>query len=332
LKPFYNHVLSGVFQGFFGDVLMQFGIQIDNGVLIDLRCIPMMIAAQVGGWVATLITTTIIIISRLLFYQITQSSLVNILVLLVASLAFSFISYSHKSKKQKWVYMGLSFIVIIALTIHFVIPNLRLSLVIFVQYSTAIAVGTLASHLITAYLWKNRENYELLQEFAQKDHLTGLYNNRFYEQFLKESIQESKNSNQDMSLLMIDIDFFKSINDTYGHPAGDDILKQVSHILKDTCRLNDKVVRYGGEEFSIVMPNSNLISAKKLATRIQKRIEQNVFLVNRNKKLNVTVSIGYATINKEKPLSSSELIEIADKGLYMAKRGGRNQICHYLCS
>lgn len=331
LNPLKIKTLTGGLNGGFGVILMQFGIHFGDGVLIDLRSIPIMISAIVGGWTASFITTLVLIAARLLMYPITYSSLVNIVVLLLSAVAFSFIGSSRMSRKQKWAGMCTAFIVIIGLFTHVVIPNWHLSLIIFSQYSIAVLVGTVAAFGITDYLWRNRKNYELLQEYAQKDHLTGLLNHRAYQEFLNESLNSDKDFKL-VSLLAIDIDYFKSINDTYGHPAGDEILKQVSMILINSCRIGDKVFRCGGEEFAVVMPDCPLHTARKLAMRIQKKVEQYTFIINQTTQIPLTVSIGYAAATHADEASSKELIKQADEGLYLAKRSGRNQVRHFVGS
>jgi diguanylate cyclase len=317
---------GGILYGLFGVLIMQFGIPINGGTLIDLRTIPMMIAAYTGGWVSTFVATTIIIICRLVLYPISNSSFINIIILTLTAIAFSMITQSNLKTEKKWFLMALSFIVIIGSSIHFVIPEFKKGIIIFFQYSFAIGCATFVTYLLKSYLWHSDDNYEKLKKYSQKDYLTGLNNTRTFHKAINSFFSKAKDHEEELSLLTIDIDHFKQINDTYGHPAGDKVIIQIGHILLQLCRSQDIVSRNGGEEFSIIMPDCDSTSARIVAERIRKAVEQSLFVVNENVELKVTVSIGYATSNQKDTLSVGQLIEEADKGLYMAKRSGRNRI------
>ncbi|WP_028399282.1 diguanylate cyclase [Ectobacillus panaciterrae] len=321
-----RRISKGVLYGLFGVVLMHFGIHLKGGLLIDLRSIPMMIAAQVGGWVSTLVATIIIITCRLTFYPISYSSLVNVVVLTLAGTAFSFISYSSMKREQKWLFMTISFIAIIGSSIHFIIPEWKKGFTILVQYVFAVASGTIMTHLLTSYLWRFHDNYLKLKEDAQKDYLTGLNNARSFDYAINSAFSKAMEHKEDLSLLLIDIDYFKQVNDTYGHPAGDAVLKQLGLILVQSCRSVDIVSRNGGEEFSIILPACDSTTARSIANRIRTSVEQSVFVVNENVELKITVSIGYSTINHKNNIFVEQLIRQADEGLYTAKQTGRNRI------
>ena len=126
-------------------------------------------------------------------------------------------------------------------------------------------------------------------------------------------------------MIIIDIDFFKKFNDTYGHQAGDAVLRQVAQTLKRNSRTTDVVCRYGGEEMSIILPNTNAEDALYNANRICKAVAEKEFFLNANDTTNVTISLGVATF-PDNAQDSQSLIEYADKGLYYAKKHGRNQV------
>ena len=124
---------------------------------------------------------------------------------------------------------------------------------------------------------------------------------------------------------MIDIDYFKKFNDTYGHQAGDAVLKQVAKILKNNSRTTDFVCRYGGEELCIILPNTSAEEALFNAKRINKAIEETEFNLNNSQTGKVTISVGVATF-PDNAENVEDLIEHADKSLYYAKEHGRNQV------
>ena len=167
-----------------------------------------------------------------------------------------------------------------------------------------------------------------LYELATKDGLTKLYIYRHFYTLLENEIKRSSRYNHEMTLLMMDIDNFKSVNDTYGHPVGDQVLREIASCIAQTVRKIDIASRYGGEEFTVILPETNITDAKIIAERIRKNI--------RNIKINVkddiyicpTVSIGMS----EYPscaLDEQTLIELADVALYNAKNNGKNCICEY---
>ena len=162
-----------------------------------------------------------------------------------------------------------------------------------------------------------------LNQKAIRDSLTRCYNKKETGVFLETFLKNFLRYKIPFSILMLDIDFFKKINDTYGHLAGDFILKEISNIIKSLIRDTDICGRFGGEEFIIGLPNTKLIGALKLAERIRKTIENKVFEYN-GKKIKITLSIGVTSASKSDSVFS--LIERADEALYEAKRKGRNRV------
>ncbi|MGL5870573.1 GGDEF domain-containing protein [Clostridium chrysemydis] len=158
------------------------------------------------------------------------------------------------------------------------------------------------------------------------DGLTGLYNRKYIDTRLKSDIEDSFEYNEPLSILMIDIDFFKKVNDTYGHVIGDKILKRFAKILEENFKdtNNSWIGRYGGEEFISIIPNGSKDYSKKISEDLRKEIEKEEFKVKENI-IKITCSIGIYTMEKEK-LDIDELIERADLKLYMAKELGRNRV------
>lgn len=177
---------------------------------------------------------------------------------------------------------------------------------------------------LTKYLIKSKD-FEYQYKLATIDGLTELYNHRYFQETLKNQLENAKRYQQTFSLIIADIDFFKKFNDTYGHQAGDAVLKQVAQVLKKNSRTTDYVCRYGGEEMSIIMPNTNAEEALLHANRLLKAVGTHEFHLNAIDTANVTISVGVATF-PDNAETAQELIEQADKGLYFAKENGRNQV------
>ena len=166
--------------------------------------------------------------------------------------------------------------------------------------------------------------YTQTRQMSVTDPLTHLYNRRHFENEFEREFKRAKRYNDDLSIAVIDIDFFKKINDTYGHSCGDYVLKEIAYIMSQNFRQTDTLFRYGGEEFVVILTETPKYTAKVPLERLRKKIETNVFKFN-NREINLTVSIGVTSrIDFEK---SSEMFEDADKALYKAKDEGRNKCC-----
>lgn len=166
-----------------------------------------------------------------------------------------------------------------------------------------------------------------MEMMAITDGLTGLLNHRRFQERLSGEFRRIERHPEPLSLVLADIDHFKKVNDTYGHPTGDEVLKKVAGILKRMVRDIDVVARYGGEEFALILVNTERDGAYKLSERIRKEIEKKSFSFS-GKKINVTMSLGIASYPRDGKLKE-ELISMADAALYQAKGEGRNRSCLY---
>lgn len=162
-----------------------------------------------------------------------------------------------------------------------------------------------------------------LVHLSNHDPLTGLYNRRMLEERLAKDIQRANRYKHSLSLFVVDIDHFKSVNDTYGHNAGDLILKGISRVIEGSIREIDYSSRYGGEEFVVVLPETSLTEAEELAERLCSTVEKKSFEIMDGSSLSVTISIGVSGFIDESK-SSEDLINRADSALYAAKGFGRN--------
>jgi two-component system cell cycle response regulator len=165
--------------------------------------------------------------------------------------------------------------------------------------------------------------FEQMERMATTDGLTGLLNHRTFQSKADESLAQARRYQRKLSLILTDIDHFKSVNDTYGHPTGDAVLRGVAKILRDKARDTDIVARYGGEEFAIIMPETDAKGAQVIAERIREAVKAEVFQTEMGP-LRVTLSLGIAT-GPDHGYDKQPLIDLADQCLYHAKRNGRNQ-------
>ncbi len=168
----------------------------------------------------------------------------------------------------------------------------------------------------------NAKLFDKVQEMAITDSLTGLYNRRYFYLILGNEIERAKRYQAPLSLLMMDIDHFKLMNDKYGHLAGDQVLQSVSEICKKNLRQADNMFRYGGEEFMILMPETNQKEALNVAERIRSAIAENTIKMEKGS-VKITMSIGVSEYGENHP-TSIKFIESADRTMYAAKKAGRN--------
>lgn len=163
-----------------------------------------------------------------------------------------------------------------------------------------------------------------LEKISQVDGLTGLYNRRYWQEMFVKEYKRHMRSEADSSVIMLDIDHFKKINDTYGHPAGDDVIKELGQIIKKATRETDIPGRYGGEEFAIVLTDTPMANVEFVAERIRRFVEKSI-VVHDELEISFTVSLGIAGF-KTSYANETQWLEAADKALYKAKQSGRNKV------
>lgn len=172
---------------------------------------------------------------------------------------------------------------------------------------------------------RNIQLHETTATMAVTDSVSGLFTHGYFQDHLEKEFQRCKYANLSLSLLILDVDYFKRINDTYGHPQGDAILRQLGGVIKSVTRLTDVVCRYGGDEFTVILSETNRIGAVLVAERIRQAVEDYEF-VSGGKVLHISVSGGVACF-PEDIATKKELIDKSDQALYEAKKQGRNRIC-----
>lgn len=170
-----------------------------------------------------------------------------------------------------------------------------------------------------------REANTKLRELVFRDGLTGLYNHRYFQEMVEREIDRSDRYRTSFCLIMLDLDFFKQINDSHGHPGGDLVLMNIAHVIKKTVRPSDIVARYGGEEFAVILPETDQRGLKIFSERLRRSVECTATLIE-HREVKVTISIGGACYNPAKnPIDKKVIIDTADRALYESKHNGRNR-------
>jgi two-component system cell cycle response regulator len=176
------------------------------------------------------------------------------------------------------------------------------------------------------YAERLRENVQQSIEMAITDALTGMYNRYYMESHLAALVEQAIARGKSLTVVMVDIDYFKSINDNYGHDAGDDVLRQLATRVRRSIRGIDLACRYGGEEFVIVMPETDMAVATIVAERLRRRIAAEPFTIEQGKRtIETTISVGIATLDAADD-DAAKILKRADQALYRAKRDGRNRV------
>jgi diguanylate cyclase (GGDEF)-like protein len=196
----------------------------------------------------------------------------------------------------------------------------------------AVGIGFLLSYILWRYNYKSivqqrriESQQKQLEQLAYYDSLTDLPNRRMLEQLIKQELAAMERHGHDTVLVILDIDDFKKINDTFGHPAGDSLLRQLADLLKDNVRGADTVARFGGEEFVILMPHTTLEEGYAAADRLRKRIMDESFFVE-NATLKITSSFGISSLREVDSKMLEDSFLRADKALYLAKQSGKNRV------
>jgi diguanylate cyclase (GGDEF)-like protein len=171
---------------------------------------------------------------------------------------------------------------------------------------------------------RNAQLFEEMEVRARTDFLTGLPNHRFFQTTLSSELVRAQRHSRTLSLLIIDLDFLKGVNDRFGHPSGDMVISTIAETIRSSCRESDFAARYGGEEFTVILPETPLTGAVQVAERIRERIAAEVFPGIGS----VTASIGIANYPVN-ALDKEDLVRVADRALYMAKNGGRNRVAFF---
>lgn len=197
---------------------------------------------------------------------------------------------------------------------------------------TAVGIGFLLSVILWHYNYTNimqkrriEDQQQQLERMAYYDLLTDLPNRRLFDKLVKQEFALMQRHGHESVIIMLDIDDFKNINDTYGHPVGDNILKQLADFLKNNLRESDTISRFGGEEFFILMPKTSLEEGYAFAERLRKSIMKKGFVVG-SLKLQITASFGVSLLCDIETQSLDNCYSLVDKALYLAKQSGKNRV------
>ncbi|PFP06268.1 GGDEF domain-containing protein [Bacillus thuringiensis] len=315
---FWQKCVVGIFTGILGILLMYFGVRVGT-ILLDLRYLAVILAVIIGGPIASTITIIMILVTRLLFMDYSLASQVAFYTIIAIGIGSIFISRMKLSLGEKWVWLH-------AYILSILIPALYIWLIKEIHIVGLYLISSIITGYITFvstnYVLQSNELFQKMKQYATIDALTGLGNVRQFDLEMNRHISNKNMKNDSLCLLLIDIDHFKYVNDTYGHPAGDEVLKQVGCILRETSQFPDLAFRKGGEEFALLIPNKGLAYGICMGEQIRTAVESHPFQLLDGTKIKITVSVGVS----EYEGSSEQFIQAADDALYYSKRNGRNKV------
>ena len=307
----------GIVMGALGALLMKFGVHIED-VMLDLRYLSVILAAIIGGPIASLLASIIILIVRLLLTGYSVGAQIGVYVVLLTGIGCTIISTFRLSVFKKWIWLHVYCLTVSSIGIYVVFKDV---LVLGLYLVVSIMTGYM-TFLSAHYALQSNELFRKMKQYATMDPLTGLGNVRKFDTELNRNIEDKKKNKDPLCLLLVDIDYFKDVNDRYGHPAGDEVLQQLGAILKNSSPFPHLVFRKGGEEFALLLPKSTLQYAVDIGERIRAAVEKHVFRLPNDICLHITISVG-ASIYVDSP---QQFIQLADDALYSSKRNGRNQV------
>jgi len=322
-----SRINAGILFGVFGIILMKYSFLVSPDIYVNLRHLTLVIAASYVGWLPTLVCASILAVSRILLYGISLNTVATAVTLLLGGLCCCWISTLPWTRLRKMMTGNIACMVLTFIVLLRNVGSLR-ELMGFFPLQLLISLGAgLVIYYITESIQHSNEMFALLEVRATTDYLTGLHNLQQFHRHMEHEVTWAERHQESLSLLAIDIDHFKVINDTYGHPAGDEVLKQLGWRLRSHSRSHDIVSRNGGEEFTVLLPHCPLSLAEKTGENIRRAVESEPFLLPTGLMVPITVSIGVACY----PETTAEadggvLTQLADQALYQAKNTGRNKV------
>ncbi len=318
-------ILTGICAGLLGILLMLFSIRITPSMITDFCTLPILLSALYEGFLPAIIATVIMASFRILHFGISNSSVISIIIILLMGIGFSVINLTKAGAKLKWIYSVIYLSIVNSVAAFILIKDPVFLFKVFIIYSISTLIMSYFIFKFTEYLSESFKSYKKLKNEATIDFLTGLNNVRQFNNMFNITSQQTIRNKEHLSLLFLDIDHFKKINDTFGHNSGDIILKDLADILRSTCRIYDIISRNGGEEFSILLLNCPTSRALEVAERIRETVETHKFYISDKVSIDITISIGISTYpNITNDIGN--LLEDADTALYEAKRLGRNKV------
>ena len=314
---FLQKCVVGILTGILSVLLMHFGVHIED-IMLDLRYLAVILAIIIGGPIASSITVTIILITRLFFTEYSLASELACYTIVLIGVGVIFIWRMNASIFTRWIWFNVYSLSILAVPLSILFKDIS----IVALYLVCSSIAAYITFMSANYVLQSNELFQTMKQYATIDALTGLGNVRQFDLEMNRHIGSKRIKNDSLCLLLIDIDHFKCVNDTYGHPAGDEVLRQIGCILREVSAFPDLVFRKGGEEFALLIPQKGLAYGMRMGEQVRTAVEKHSFQLLNGTKIKITVSVGISVYEE----SPEQFIQAADDALYYSKRNGRNQV------
>lgn len=316
---------SGLLNGIVGCVLILYSFDAINGVVLDFRHGAIVIASVLGGPISALISGLMIGTFRILRYGLSETSIAAFITVVCIGIGCAYISLRATSFKRKWIFGNIMAQSLVSISfVGLIRDGMELLRILLVFWSINV-LGAFILYYYLGYIIATNELFRKYKEEATVDYLTGLNNVRQFDIIYNMISEKTLEKEEHLSLLYLDIDYFKKVNDTYGHAEGDIVLRELANILRRTCRDYDIISRNGGEEFSVMLLDCPAQKAVAIAEKIRTTVEKHTFRLSNGKELRVTISVGVACY-PDSTADIANLKEEADTALYKAKHSGRNKV------
>lgn len=321
-------MIGGFLFGIYGTVLMNYSFPLNEDTIVDLRHLAIVTAAVYLGGLASVISGLVISVLRIAMFGMSSAAIDAGFVMTLIGLSGVYFAYASWSRLTKIITMNLLGITLIFVILVLNSSSMNSLMKVYPLQMTISFVGGIFIYFIAEFINKSNEMLFLLERRASTDHLTNLSNRREFEKSLELQLERARENRQKLSLLVIDIDRFKKVNDTYGHSAGDAVLKQLGQLLIEHSRSADMVSRNGGEEFAILLLDCGNHQALAIAESIRQSVEKYLFALPDGTTIRLTISIGVAVFPDHcDEQDDADFFEQADRALYEAKNTGRNRVC-----
>jgi diguanylate cyclase len=327
LKTIPYRFLIGCFCGLLGMLFIIYTLPVEEaGTYVDLRVYALMIASYVGGTLPTAIAGSIILVFRIFHSGSYMAHLMAVIQIVSFIISFALIDRITKQKWKRWVYKEAVTILVLILTYYPLLYKVEHVKILLLGYALMVMLAGVLEYFLLEYVKTTNDLYRKYKLDSTKDFLTGLTNTRQFDKMLNMAFERVQQNHELLTCFMVDIDFFKKINDTYGHAVGDLVLKELAALLQRCVRTTDVIARVGGEEFCALLFNCAREDSFEIALSINKAVKEHSFPIGDNKYINITVSVG-VSVYPEMTENPENLKELADTALYLAKRSGRNRVC-----
>ncbi|EEL67923.1 GGDEF domain protein [Bacillus mycoides] len=314
---FWQKCLFGILTGILSILLMHFGVHIED-IMLDLRYLAVVLAIIIGGPIASSITVMITLITRVFFTEYSLASELACYTIVAIGIGVTLIWRMKISIFTKWIWLNVYSLSILILPLYILFKDIY----VVALYLVCCIVAAYFTFVSASYVLQSNELFQTMKHYATIDALTNLGNVRQFDFEMNRHIGSKHMKNDSLCLLLIDIDHFKYVNDTYGHPAGDEVLKQLGRILLENAPFPNLVFRKGGEEFALLLPKKRVAFGTRIGEQIRLAVEKHSFQLQNGEKIKITVSVGLSEYKK----SPEQFIQSADDALYYSKRNGRNKV------